>query len=298
MEKRPKILVILGPTASGKSDLAVKLAQKFNGEVISADSRQVYKGMDLGSGKITKKEMKGIKHYLLDVASPKRQFSVSQFQKKAKEAIEKILKKGKLPIICGGSWFWIKVLIEDWQLPEVKPDFKLRKKLQKKSEKELLSLLKKIAPQRAKEIDKENKVRLIRSLEVALNLLEFPKIKKRKSFEVLKIGIDLPFEKLKKKILIRLKKRFKKGMVKEVKRLKESGLSWKKIESFGLEYRWIALYLQKRIDFKEMEEKLFKDILRFARKQINLFKKDKEVVWVKNWQEAEKVVKKWLSRKI
>ena len=298
MEKRPKILVILGPTASGKSDLAVKLAQKFNGEVISADSRQVYKGMDLGSGKITKKEMKGIKHYLLDVGSPKRQFSVSQFQKKAKEAIEKILKKGKLPIICGGSWFWIKVLIEDWQLPEVKPDFKLRKKLQKKSEKELFSLLKKIAPQRAKEIDKENKVRLIRSLEVALNLLEFPKIKKRKSFEVLKIGIDLPFEKLKKKILIRLKKRFKKGMVKEVKRLKESGLSWKKIESFGLEYRWIALYLQKRIDFKEMEEKLFKDILRFARKQINLFKKDKEVVWVKNWQEAEKVVKKWLSRKI
>jgi len=298
MEKRPKILVILGPTASGKSDLAVKLAQKFNGEVISADSRQVYKGMNLGSGKITKKEMKGIKHYLLDVASPKRQFSVSQFQKKAKEAIEKILKKGKLPIICGGSWFWIKVLIEDWQLPEVKPDFKLRKKLQKKSEKELFSLLKKIAPQRAKEIDKENKVRLIRSLEVALNLLEFPKIKKRKSFEVLKIGIDLPFEKLKKKILIRLKKRFKKGMVKEVKKLKESGLSWKKIESFGLEYRWIALYLQKRIDFREMEEKLFKDILRFARKQINLFKKDKEVVWVKNWQEAEKVVKKWLSKKI
>ena len=298
MEERPKILVILGPTASGKSDLAVKLAQKFNGEVISADSRQVYKGMDLGSGKITKKEMKGIKHYLLDVASPKRQFSVSQFQKKAKEAIEKILKKGKLPIICGGSWFWIKVLIEDWQLPEVKPDFKLRKKLQKKSEKELFSLLKKIAPQRAKEIDKENKVRLIRSLEIALNLLEFPKIKKRKSFEVLKIGIDLPFEKLKKKILIRLKKRFKKGMVKEVKRLKESGLSWKKIESFGLEYRWIALYLQKKIDLKEMEEKLFKDILRFARKQINLFKKDKEVVWVKNGQEAEKVVKKWLSGKI
>jgi len=298
MEKRPKILVILGPTASGKSDLAVKLAQKFNGEIISADSRQVYKGMDLGSGKITRKEMKGIKHYLLDVASPKRQFSVSQFQKKAKEAIEKILKKGKLPIICGGSWFWIKVLIEDWELPEVKPDFKLRKKLQKKSEKELFSLLKKIAPQRAKEIDKENKVRLIRSLEIALNLLEFPKIKKRKSFEVLKIGIDLPFEKLKKKILIRLKKRFKKGMVKEVKRLKESGLSWKKIESFGLEYRWIALYLQKKIDLKEMEEKLFKDILRFARKQINLFKKDKEVVWVKNWQEAEKVVKKWLSGKI
>jgi len=298
MERRPKILVILGPTASGKSDLAVKLAQKFNGEVISADSRQVYKGMDLGSGKITKKEMKGIKHYLLDVASPKRQFSVAQFQKKAKEAIEKILKKGKLPIICGGSWFWIKVLIEDWQLPEVKPDFKLRKKLQKKSEKELFSLLKKIAPQRAKEIDKENKVRLIRSLEIALNLLEFPKIKKRKSFEVLKIGINLPFEKLKKKILIRLKKRFKKGMVKEVKRLKESGLSWKRIESFGLEYRWIALYLQKKIDFKEMEEKLFKDILRFARKQINLFKKDKEVVWVKNSQEAEKVVKKWLSEKI
>ena len=294
--KLPKILVILGPTASGKSDLAVKLAKEFSGEVISCDSRQVYKGMDLGTGKITKKEMKGIKHYLLDVASPKRQFSVAQFQKKAKEAIKKILREKKLPIICGGTWFWLKVLMEGIELPQVSPDFALRKKLQKKSLKELYLILKKIAPKRAKEIDKKNKVRLIRAIEIALDSLGFPKIKKKKNFEVLKIGIEIPFEKLKKLIFLRLQKRLKKGMINEVKKLKKSGLSWKKIESFGLEYRWIALYLQKKITLEEMKEKLFKDICRFAKKQINVFKKDKEVIWIKNFSEAKKVLKQWLKK--
>ena len=294
-EKLPKILVILGPTSSGKSSLAIKIAKKFSGEIISCDSRQVYKGMDLGSGKVTKKERKEIKHYLLDVASPKRQFSVAQFQKKAKEAIKKILKKGKLPIVCGGSWFWLKVLIEDIKLPEVRPDFLLRKKLQKKSAQGLYLILKKIDPKRAKEIGKENKVRLIRSIEIVLNSLEFPKLEKRKSYKILKIGIEVPFEKLKKLIFLRLQERLKKGMIKEVKRLKESGLSFKKIESFGLEYKWIAFYLQGKIDFKEMKENLFKENCRFARKQINVFKKDKEIIWVKNFLEAEKVIKKWLK---
>jgi len=295
-EKLPKVLVILGPTSSGKSDLAIKIAKKFNGEIVSCDSLQIYKGMDLSSGKISKKERKEIQHYLLDVASPKRQFSVAQFQKKAKKAIKKILKKGKLPIVCGGSWFWLKVLIEDIELPEVKPNFLLRKKLQKKSSKELYLILKKIDLKRSREVEKNNKVRLIRSIEIALDCFEFPRIKKRKSYEVLKIGIEVPFEKLKKLIFLRLQKRLKQGMIKEVKKLKESGLSFKKIENFGLECRWIAFYLQGKIDFKKMKENLFKEDCHFAKKQINVFKKDKEIVWIKNFLEAEKIVKKWLKK--
>ncbi len=295
-EKLPKILVILGPTSSGKSDLAIKIAKKFNGEIVSCDSRQVYKGMDLGSGKISKKEKKEIKHYLLDVASPKRQFSVAQFQKKAKKAIKKILKKGKLPIICGGSWFWLKVLIEDIKLPEVKPNFLLRKKLQKKSNKELFSILKKIDLKRSKEIEKNNKVRLIRSIEIVLDSLEFPKIKKKKSYDILKIGIEIPFEKLKKLIFLRLQKRLKQGMIKEVKKLKETGLSFKRIENFGLEYKWIVSYLQGKIDYKKTKEELFKENCHLARKQINIFKKDKEIVWIKNFLEAEETINKWLKK--
>ena len=294
-EKLPKILVILGPTSSGKSDLAIRVAKKFNGEIISCDSRQVYKGMDLGSGKVSRKERKEAKHYLLDVASPKRQFSVAQFQEKAKKAIKKILKKGKLPIICGGNWFWLKVLIEDIELPEVKPDFLLRKKLQKRSVEELYLILKKIDLKRSREVEKNNKIRLIRSIEIILNSFEFPKIKKKRSYEILKVGIEVPFEKLKKLIFLRLQKRLRQGMIKEVKELKKSGLSFKRIENFGLEYKWIAFYFQGKIDFKKMKENLFKENCRFARKQINIFKKDKEIIWIRNFLEAEKTIKKWLK---
>ncbi len=121
-----KLIVILGPTASGKSELAIKVAKKFNGEIICADSRQIYKGMDIGTGKVTKKEMKGIPHYLLDVASPERRFSVSQFRKLALEAINKIFKKGKIPILCGGTGFYIQAVVDGITIPEVRPDWRLR----------------------------------------------------------------------------------------------------------------------------------------------------------------------------
>jgi tRNA dimethylallyltransferase len=135
-----KLIVILGPTASGKTDLSVKLAKKYNGEVVSADSRQVYRGLDIGSGKITKKEMHGIPHYLLDVANPKTRFSVSQYQKLALSAIKKIQKKGKIPFLVGGTGFYIQSIVDGIIIPEVKPDWNLRKKLEKKSNEELFSM--------------------------------------------------------------------------------------------------------------------------------------------------------------
>jgi len=293
-----KIIAILGPTASGKSALAVKIAKKFGGEVISVDSRQVYKGMNIGTGKIKKEEMEGIAHYLLDVASPKRKFTVVQFQKLAKKAIEKIFKKGKIPILCGGTGFYLWVLTQKVSIPRVKPDWKLRKKLEKKSAKELFEILKKLDPERAKTIEKDNKRRLIRAIEIAKKLGNVPPLKTEPlPYPILFLGIKKSKEELKKLIKRRLLKRLKEGMIEEVKKLRKSGISWKRLEEFGLEYEWVAKYLQGKIGYKEMVESLQKDIEKFAKKQMTYFKKYfPQTIWIKNCKEAEKKVKEFLKK--
>lgn len=290
-----KILVILGPTASGKSDLAVLLAKKFKGEIISADSRQVYKQMDLGSGKITKSEMKNIPHYLLDVASPKRQFSVNRYQKIAQKALKNILKKEKLPIICGGTGFYIDSLIYNTQFPSTKPDLNLRKKLEKLSNTQLFEKLKKIDPQRAESIDPQNPRRIIRAIEISLSLGKIPLIKKESQYNVLKIGIKKDLEEIEERIDKRLEKRLKKGMIKEVEKLRESGLSWKKLESFGLEYRFIAQYLQEKISKEEMKKLIKTKSRQYAKRQLTWWKKDREIKWIKSEKEAEKITKEFLK---
>lgn len=291
-----KLIVILGPTASGKSELAVKIAKEFNGEIISADSRQVYKGMDIGTGKIGKKEMKGIPHHLLDVASPKRRFTVWQYQKLASKAMDKIFRKGKVPILCGGTGFYIQAVINGLVIPKVKPDWKLRRKLERKSPKELFEILKKLDPKRASKIDKENPRRLIRAIEIAKKIGRVPILEKKPlPYPVLILGIKKEKEELKKLIRKRLLKRFRQGMIAEVKKLKKSGLSWKRLEEFGLEYRWISRYLQKKISKEEMIEKLEKDIENFAKRQMTWFKKDSRIHWLKNYDEATKLIKEFLK---
>ena len=191
-----KLIVVLGPTASGKSELAVKLARKFNGEVVSVDSRQVYKGMDIGTGKVTKQEMAGVPHHLLDIASPKTRFNVSQYRKLALKAINKIFKKNKTPILCGGTGFYIQAVIDGILIPAVKPDWRLRDKLEKRGTKELFDLLKKLDPRRAKAIDKKNRRRLIRALEIVIKTKKpVPLLKKDPiPYPVLIIGVKKPPE--------------------------------------------------------------------------------------------------------
>ncbi len=298
---KQKLIVILGPTASGKTALSLKLAKKFNGEIISADSRQVYKGMDIGTGKITKKEMKGIPHYLLGVASPKRKFSVAQYQKLALKSINKILKKRapKIPFLVGGSPFYIYSVVDGWIFPKLKPDWKLRKKLEKKSSSELFDILKKMDPKRAEKIEQKNKRRLIRAIEIAEKLGKVPLLGKNIQFEYLLIGIKKPKEELEDLIRKRLLKRFKQGMMREVKNLRKQGLSWKRLESFGLEYRWIAKYLQNKINYEEMFENLQKDTEHFAKRQMTWFKKDKRINWTPPthhpYKWAEKLVREFLE---
>jgi tRNA dimethylallyltransferase len=280
--EKPKVLVVLGPTATGKSALAVSLAKKLGGEVISADSRQVYKGMDLGTGKITKKEMSGVKHYLLDITDPNKYFSVVRYKQLAEKAIQEIINKHKLPIICGGTGFYIDSVIKNIEFPDVEPNQKLRKSLHKKSTDELFSMLKRLSPSRAKSIDKNNKVRIIRAIEIAKKLGEVPKmIQSQTPYNPIFIGLDLPDAELKKKIHIRLFARVKAAMINEVKKLHKDGVNWKRLESFGLEYGYIALYLQNKMSKEEMLKKLETEIWHFAKRQRTWFRRNEEIRWFK-----------------
>ena len=294
-----KVLVILGPTATGKSDLAVILAKKFKGEVISADSRQVYKGLNLGTGKITKKEMGGVKHHLLDATSPKKIFTVSEYQKLSTQAIEEIISRGRLPIICGGTGLYIDSVISGVSFPEVPPNLKLRKQLENKTAVELFELLKKLDSRRAGEIDQNNPRRLIRAIEIAKFLGQVPILEaKPPKYEVLKIGLNLPAEKLKKRIAIRLFARIREGMIGEAKKLHKQGLFWQRMESLGLEYRFMARHLQGKITRGEMVKQLESEIWQYAKRQMTWFKRDKNIKWfepAKSFRAIEKVTKSFLS---
>ncbi len=279
IKSKPKIIVILGPTATGKSDLAVKIARTCNGEVISADSRQVYRGMDLGSGKITKREMRGVPHHLIDVVSPRSVYNVAKFQRDAYKAIDSIIARGKTPIVCGGTGFYIQSIVDGVIVPEVPPNHALRTKLARLSITELQSKLKKLDSDRLADIDAQNPVRLIRAIEIATALGSVPKIVEKPRHDCVQIGLTLPFEELEKKISARLAKRLKQGMLAEAQRLRDDGMSWKRMESFGLEYRFMAQFLQKKITRAEMIEQIRVKSLQFAKRQMRWFKRDERVKW-------------------
>lgn len=314
-QSKPKIIVILGPTASGKSDAAIALAKKFNGEIISADSRQVYKGLDIGSGKVSKDESRiknqesskasyfseGICHHLIDVAEPMEDFNVSHFQKQAEETIAKILAQNKLPIICGGTGFWIDALVNDISLPNVKPDEKLRAELSLQSATKLFAKLQKLDPERAQNIDPKNKVRLIRAIEIATALGKVPSRStvnghQSSKYDCLQLGLDVPRETLNAKIKKRLQVRFDEGMTTEVENLHKNGVSWEWLEKIGLEYRWIARFLQAKISQKEMQEKLYFDSIHYAKRQMTWLKKNQHILWLKDYPSVEKEVQKFLQK--
>ncbi len=312
---KPKVIVVLGATSTGKSDIAVKLAKKFNGEVISADSRQVYKGLDIGTGKITpdtknssnfstgqvkKKGIfthKRIPHYLIDVANPKRKFTVTQYKKLADKKIKEIIARGKVPIICGGTGFYIDAVVNNTVFPEVPPNSKLRKELGLKTDTELFRMLKKLDPKRAKSIDSKNKIRLIRALEIAKAIGKTPLVKVEPSqYEFIKIGLKLPDDVLDKKIMSRLLFRIKGGMLNEAKRLHKNGLSLKRMQELGLEYKYMALFLSKKISKNEMIAELYTKILQYAKRQKTWWKRDREITWLspKDYNQIENMIKKIL----
>ncbi len=277
------IIVILGQTATGKSALAVRVAKKVNGEIISADSRQVYKKLDIGTGKITKKEMKGVPHHLIDVANPKNKFTAAEFQQKAISAMAEICKKGKIPIICGGTGFYIDAVTRGVVFPEVPPNNALRKKLALISDRALMLKLEKLDPERAKNIDPKNKVRIIRAIEIAKALGKVPQITAvQPLYRFVKIGLYLPTEKLKVKIEKRVKKMFANGLLNEIKKIKKAGVSDKRLKELGFEY------------YKPTPESVINGTMQYAKRQMTWFKRDKEIKWF----DASKKTKHFLYSRI
>lgn len=313
-KQKRKIIAIVGPTSSGKTALGIKLAKnipgskKLRGEIISADSRQVYRGLDIGTGKVTKSEMAGVPHHLLSIISPKRSFSAGEFAKQGKKEIGRIIKRGNIPIVVGGTGFYADALLGQVMLPEVPPNPALRQKLSKKSAAELFAMLKKMDPRRAGTIDAQNPVRLIRAIEIAHALGQVPlfnttqpsaihsKVLKNIGMNnVLWIGIEVPQKKLEQKICARLLARMRQGMIAEARRLHRDGLSYKRMEELGLEYRYLAWHLQGKITKEELIEQLSAAIRNYAKRQLRYLRRNKSIIWIKNEKEAMAHINKFMK---
>jgi tRNA dimethylallyltransferase len=309
ISKKPHVLVILGPTASGKTSLAVKLAYELKGEIISADSRQVYCGMDIGTGKDLKEYIikgKKIPYHLIDVVNPNEEFNLAKYQTLTNQAIKDILSRGKLPIIVGGTGLYLQAVIDGYQLIAVKPDFKKRQELEVMSVDELYNKLEKIKPEFAHKLnnsDKNNPRRLVRYLEISeqaktSNEIEKP-AKKSVPYDFLILGLQPDDTEMRARIIKRVKDRLdNEDMIAEVERLIDEGVSLARLNSFGLEYRHIAWYLEDKIDYDEMVEKLGLAIYRFAKRQKTWFrrweKQGRKINWVDDIKEAKKIINEWL----
>ncbi len=291
-----KLIVILGPTASGKTELAIKLARKFNGEIVSADSRQVYRDLDIGTAKPTKKEQREVLHRLIDIKNPNQPYSVSQYKQDAIGAINKIIQRNKIPFLVGGTGLYIKAVVDNLYIPKVKPDLKLRRRLEviieNKGLKNLYEDLVKIDPEAAYIVDPQNPRRIIRALEVAFKTKK-PFSQQRKKgrplFKVLQIGLPPNKERIEK----RVEEMVKAGLVKEVKNLiRKFDKNLATFDAIG--YRETINYLEKKTSLPEAVEKIKKNTWHFARRQMTWFKKDQRIHWVKNQKEAEKLIKQFL----
>jgi tRNA dimethylallyltransferase len=280
MKSKPKVIAVVGQTASGKSSLAINIAKKFNGEVISADSRQVYRGMDIGTGKVTLDEMSGIKHHLLDITNPSEVYTAADFSRDADIAIIDIISRGKVPVITGGTFFYIQLLRGELQSAPVAPDEEFRNSLENYSNEELFKKLSTLDANRAAAIDKNNRRRLIRALEIINKLGSVPATKKVDSpYEWLLIGTKLTKEELHKSIDSRLNQRLESGMIEEAKQLHDEGVTFEKMDSFGLEYRYLAQYLQNQLSETGLRDELNTKIRQYAKRQLTWLKRDENINW-------------------
>jgi tRNA dimethylallyltransferase len=294
-----KLLVIVGPTASGKSSLAIELAKKLNGEIISADSRQIYKGLEIGSGAVTKKESQGIKHHLIGIASLKSTASAARYQKLARNAMRDVWSRGKLPIVCGGTGFYIQAAVDGIIMPSVKPNKKLRIKLGDKTARELSEMLRALDLKRWQSIDKNNKRRLVRSIEIARSLGSIPPLKSKPiEADVEFLGIDISKDELARLIKKRVKGMIRRGFIDETRKLIRNGMPEEKINEFGFEYRDAVAYLNGIIKSKAaLTDSMAKQSLQYAKRQMTWFRRDKRIHWSKNKTETTKIVKEFFEKK-
>ena len=303
-----KVAIITGPTATGKTSLAVKLAKEFNGEIISADSRQVYKGLDIGTGKDIEEYGAGknaIKYHLIDICSPEEFYNLKQFNTDAKELVNGIYTKKKLPIIAGGTALYVDSLVSDYDFPISAPDFDLRAELNAKSTQELADYLKTSQPEIYKKLDNTgSRPRLVRAIErTSSNYTQTLVNNAEISYQWLIIGTFFPRKEVHARIEKRFEERLNCGMIEEVDSLHKNGVSWERLDAFGLEYRYISRYLKNEIKFDEMKSTLLAKIRRLARSQDIWFrkmeKKGHKIYWTpqENIKQASVLVEDFLNNK-
>jgi tRNA dimethylallyltransferase len=283
-KKLPPLLVILGATASGKTDLSIKISKKYDGEVISTDSRQIYKYMDIGTAKVTKEEMKGVPHYMLDVVLPDEEFTLADFVDQAKKHIKDIHERGKLPILAGGTGLYIRAICENYNIPRIPPDEKLRKKLQKEIEKKgaeyMHDKLKKLDPSAAKKIHPNNLRYVIRAIEIAKSGRKTEELKGKSEYNVLKFGIEWSRKKLYERINTRAAKQIENGLIEETKGLLERGYDRSLSSMSSLGYPEMISYIKGERTLEEALKVLQKNTRNYAKRQITWFHKESDVIWL------------------
>jgi tRNA dimethylallyltransferase len=295
------LVTILGPTAVGKTKFAAQLAYHFNGEIISADSRQVYKYMDIGTGKDLddyRIQNSNIAYHLIDIIDPTEEYNVFEFQKDFYRCFKEILKNEKIPFLVGGTGMYLSAILQEYKLPissfnEERVDY-----LKNQETQDLKNTLLKLKPEQHNETDLIDRNRLIKAILIAESSSELNTQIKKKSIV---IGISLSREQIKKRITARLKDRLKNGMIEEAEILLQKGVSIEKLKFFGLEYKFLALYLEGELNYNDMFQKLNSSIHKFAKRQMTWFRKmEREGVKI-NWfnpdefQKAKESIKKFLD---
>ena len=273
----PKLIVIEGTNASGKSALGVELASRFGGEIVSADSRQVFERLDLGSGKITPEEMRGVPHHLLNVRKPGEFFSMADFQRLAYEAIDGIIARGNVPFLVGGTGLYVDSVADGYVLTDKATDLALRAELETFSTPQLYEMLKEKLPDT--DVDPKNRHRVMRLLEKLAAGDAAPGTKSPR-YSLLKLGVTWPREILKQRIDERLERRLQQGMVDEVKSMLDDGVSEEFLVKLGLEYKYLTWYLTGKIGYEQMVEELAAAIKRFAKRQMTWFRRDPRIIWL------------------
>lgn len=307
-KKLPKVIVFLGPTACGKTNWSIRAAKSNNGVVISADSRQIYKKMDIGTAKelgewrrdkLRKTYfIEDIPHHLIDFLDPGKRFSVAEFRDKAIKYVKMAYKNERIPMVAGGTGLYISALVDNLYFPRIPPNKKLRSSLEEKKNKELMRLLKQLDPVAAKEIDAKNKRRIIRALEVCILSGESFSGQKRKGeqlFDVLQIGIEIPREVLYERINKRVDQMMGMGLLKEIELLLKQKYSWDLPSMSGIGYSQFKDYFENKFGLDETIEKLKRDTRRYAKKQASWFRRDDRIKWCKDYEEAERLVREFLN---
>ena len=281
-EMKSKLIAIVGTNASGKSAVGLELARRCGGEIVSADSRQILRGYDLCSGKVTAEERQAVPHHLLDIADPGVYFSLADYQAYAYAAIDDIFGRGRQPFLVGGTGLYVAAVADGYELVDAGPDEALRAQLEAMPAEELVRLLREKSGEVPDYLDINNKRRLVRACEVALSGRDFSETRAcHPRYEVLKIGVTWERPVLRQRIDERLRRRLEQGMIDEVKQGLEAGVPYEAFYNLGLEYRFIARYLRGEFaDFDEFYEKLYTAICRFAKRQMTWFRRDPAIRWL------------------